>query len=134
MTTTTEIVLVGNLTADPELRTTPSGIFVCNARLAFTPYYPETKKQGETVFYNLTIWRQLGEHAAMTLHKGDRVIVAGTGSIREWTGNDGEIHKDKEINVTAIGPDLRYATATIVKMDKERDRAGGVEEAQEEMF
>lgn len=126
-----DIVRVGNLTEDPELRFTPANIAVCEARLAFEPYNRETKTRGETVFYRITIWRELGEHAAMSLHKGDRVIVVGQPSTREWTTNAGEARTDKIITARYIGPDLRFATVDgITKMSKQAT----TEEKQEEFF
>lgn len=125
-----EITRVGNLTEDPELRFTPAGIAVCEARLAFEPYDQETKKRGETVFYRLTIWRELGEHAAMSLHKGDRVIVVGQPSTREWTTNTGEARTDKIITVRSIGPDLRFATVDGITKVRKQDTT----EKQEEFF
>jgi single-strand DNA-binding protein len=74
------VTLVGNLTADPELRSTPTGLEVANLRLAVTPRIRQEDGswiQGETSFHTITVWRDQATNAVETLTKGARVIVVG---------------------------------------------------------
>ena len=110
-----DVTRIGNLTTDPELRFTPNGVAVAALDLAYQPYDVATKQRGETVFYHVTVWRDLGEHVAESLHKGDRVIVVGTPSVRDWEDRDGNKRQTREITASAIGPDLRWSTATVTR-------------------
>ena len=77
----TPITVIGNLTADPELRFTPSGAAVANFTVASTPrtFDRQTNewKDGEALFLNCSVWRQAAENAAESLVRGMRVIVSG---------------------------------------------------------
>jgi single-strand DNA-binding protein len=112
------VTLVGNLTADPELRFTPSGLQVANLRLAVTPRIRQQDgswTQGETSFHTVTVWRDQATNAAETLHKGARVIVVGRPKQRTWTDQDGTDHQVTEIDAEEIGPSLRWATAKVTR-------------------
>ena len=117
MSETERVTLVGNLTADPELRYTPSGLQVANLRLAVTPRVKDgdTWKDGETAFHTVTVWRDQAEHAAETLAKGARVIVVGRPKERSWTDQDGTEHEVTEVDAEEVGPSLRWATATLTR-------------------
>ena len=121
------VTLVGNLTADPELRFTPSGLQVANLRLAVTP---RTRQQdgswsdGETTFHTVNVWRDQAEHAAETLGKGARVIVVGRPKERSWTDQDGTTHQVTEVDAEELGPSLRWATATLTRVNG-RGRTSG---------
>ena len=117
MSETERVTLVGNLTADPELRYTPSGLQVANLRLAVTPRTREgdTWKDGETSFHTVTVWRDQAEHAAETLSKGARVIVVGHPKQRTWTDQDGTEHQVTEVDAEELGPSLRWATAKVTR-------------------
>jgi single-strand DNA-binding protein len=114
---TERVTLVGNLTADPELRYTPSGLQVANLRLAVTPRIREGDqwRDGETSFHAVTVWRDQAEHAAETLTKGARVIVVGRPKQRSWTDQDGTTHQVTEVDAEEVGPSLRWATATLTR-------------------
>src|SRR3954451_1057691 len=77
----TPITVIGNLTADPELRFTPSGAAVANFTVASTPRTFDRQsnewKDGEALFLNCSVWRQAAENAAESLVRGMRVIVSG---------------------------------------------------------
>jgi single-strand DNA-binding protein len=105
------MTLVGNLTADPELRYTPSGLQVANLRLAVTPRIREDDqwKDGETTFHTVTVWRDQAEHAAEPLTKGARVIVVGRPKERTWTDQDGTEHHVTEVDAEELGSSLRSA-------------------------
>jgi single-strand DNA-binding protein len=125
------VTLVGNLTADPELRFTPSGLQVANLRVAVTPRTRQedgTWKDGETSFHTVTVWRDQAEHAAETLHKGARVIVVGRPKERTWTDQDGTEHQVTEVDAEELGPSLRWATAKLTRTNGGRRAASQVNE------
>lgn len=113
----TIITLVGNLTADPELRFTPSGAPVANFTVASTPRTFDRAtsewKDGDAMFINCAVWRQAAENAAETLTKGMRVIVQGRLKSRSYETREGERRTVFEIEVDEVGPSLRYATAKV---------------------
>ncbi|MBA3489417.1 MAG: single-stranded DNA-binding protein [Longispora sp.] len=117
----TQVTVVGNLTDEPELRSTPSGVAVAKFTVAVNPrIFDKTSgewKDGEASFHRCTAWRQLAENIAGSLAKGTRVIVTGTLSERRWE-KDGEKRSGWEITADSCGPDLTYATATVQRMTK----------------
>jgi single-strand DNA-binding protein len=119
----TEITVVGNLGGDPELRFTPSGAAVCNFNLADQQRRknPQTDQweDGDTTWYRVNVWRQMAENVAESLSKGDRVIVKGRVTLREWTGTDGSTGKTLEITADLVGPDLKWATATVNRVARQ---------------
>jgi single-strand DNA-binding protein len=123
---TERLTLVGNLTADPELRFTPSGLQVANLRLAVTPRIKDgdSWKDGETTFHTVTVWRDQAEHAAETLTKGTRVIVVGRPKQRTWTDQDGTEHQVTEVDAEELGPSLRWATAKVTRTNGGRKASG----------
>jgi single-strand DNA-binding protein len=123
----TVITVVGNLTADPELRFTPSGAAVANFTVASTPrtFDRQTNewKDGEALFLRCNIWRQSAEHVAESLTRGTRVIVSGRLKQRSFETREGEKRTVIELEVDEIGPSLRYATAKVNK--SARGSSGG---------
>ncbi len=115
----TTITVIGNLTADPELRFTPSGAAVANFTVASTPRTFDREanewKDGETLFLNCSIWRQAAENVAETLTKGTRVIVNGRLKSRSYEDREGNRRTVFEIDVDEVGPSLRYATAKVTR-------------------
>ena len=115
----TTITLVGNLTADPELRFTPSGAAVANFTVASTPRTFDRQsnewKDGEAMFLNCAVWRQAAENVAESLQKGMRVIVHGRLKSRSYETREGERRTVFEVDVDEIGPALRYATAKVAR-------------------
>lgn len=113
----TVITVVGNLTADPELRFTPSGAAVANFTVASTPrtFDRQTNewKDGEALFMRCNIWRDAAENVAESLTKGSRVIVSGRLKQRSYETREGEKRTVVELEVDEIGPSLRYATAKV---------------------
>ncbi|CKO56670.1 single-stranded DNA-binding protein [Mycobacterium tuberculosis] len=109
----TTITIVGNLTADPELRFTPSGAAVANFTVASTPriYDRQTGewKDGEALFLRCNIWREAAENVAESLTRGARVIVSGRLKQRSFETREGEKRTVIEVEVDEIGPSLRYA-------------------------
>jgi single-strand DNA-binding protein len=121
----TPITVVGNLTADPELRFTPSGAAVANFTVASTPRTFDRQsnewKDGEALFLNCSVWRQAAENAAESLTRGMRVVVTGRLKARSYETREGEKRTVFEIDVDEIGPSLKYATAKVTKTS----RSGG---------
>ncbi len=115
----TVITVVGNLTADPELRFTPSGAAVANFTVASTPRMFDRQsnewKDGEALFMRCNIWREAAENVAESLTRGSRVIVQGRLKQRSYETREGEKRTVVELEVDEIGPSLRYATAKVTK-------------------
>ncbi len=123
----TVITVVGNLTADPELRFTPSGAGVANFTVASTPRTMDRQsgewRDGEPLFLRCNAWRDLAEHVAETLTRGMRVIVQGQLKQRSYETKEGEKRTVYELEVDEIGPSLRYATAQVTRAARTDGRA-----------
>jgi single-strand DNA-binding protein len=115
----TVITVVGNLTADPELRYTQSGLAVANFTIASTPRTFDRQsndwKDGEALFLRASCWREFAEHVASSLTKGSRVIAQGRLKQRSYQDRDGNNRTAIELEVEEIGPSLRYATAQVTR-------------------
>ena len=115
----TPITLIGNLTADPDLRFTPSGAAVANFTVASTPRTFDRQanewRDGESMFLNCSVWRQAAENVAESLTKGTRVVLSGRLKSRSYENREGEKRTVFEVEVDEIGPSLRYATAKVTK-------------------
>src|SRR6202008_3665991 len=113
----TVITVVGNLTADPELRFTPSGAAVANFTVASTPRMFDRQtnewKDGEALFLRCNVWRQAAENVAESLTRGSRVIVQGRLKQRSFETKEGEKRTVVEMEVDEVGPSLKYATAKV---------------------
>jgi single-strand DNA-binding protein len=125
----TPITVVGNLTADPELRFTPSGAAVANFTVASTPRTFDKQsnewKDGEALFLNCSVWRQAAENAAESLQRGMRVVVQGRLKARSYETREGEKRTVFEIDVDEVGPSLKYATAKVTKTSRSGGGQGG---------
>ena len=125
----TTITVVGNLTADPELRFTPSGAAVANFTVASTPRIYDRQsgewKDGEALFLRCNIWREAAENVAESLTRGSRVIVSGRLKQRSFETREGEKRTVVEVEVEEIGPSLRYATAKVNKASRSGGGGGG---------
>lgn len=104
---------VGNVGSVNDLRVSPQGKPWFKFTLAHTPYNPETREQGETVWYSCICFGNLAEHAVSTIETGMRVVVAGRPDINEYTDNQGENRIDRQILCDGVGPDLTFATASV---------------------
>jgi len=118
----TIITVVGNLTADPELRFTPSGAAVANFTVASTPrtFDRQTQewKDGDALFLRCNVWRQAAENVAESLTRGARVVVSGRLKQRSFETKEGEKRTVVELEVDEVGPSLRYATAKVTKASR----------------
>ncbi|MDQ2739035.1 MAG: single-stranded DNA-binding protein [Actinomycetota bacterium] len=125
----TVITVVGNLTADPELRFTASGAAVANFTVASTPRTLDRAsnewKDGEALFLRCSIWRQAAENVAESLTRGSRVIVSGRLKQRSFETKEGEKRTVIELEVEEIGPSLRYATAKVNRANRGPESGGG---------
>lgn len=95
-----KVMIIGRLTRDPEMRTTPSGVNVCQIGLA-TNYVYTNQQTGQKVeqveYHNVVLWRKLGEIAHQYLKKGARVYIEGRLQTRSWDGQDGQKRSKTEI-------------------------------------
>jgi single-strand DNA-binding protein len=118
----TIITVVGNVTADPELRFTPSGAAVANFTVASTPRTFDRQtgewKDGEALFMRCNIWRQAAENVAESLTRGMRVMVTGRLKQRSFETREGEKRTVVELEVDEVGPSLKYATAKVNKVSR----------------
>lgn len=124
MSQETVIVVVGNLTADPELRYTQNGLAVANMTIASTPrVFDKSKNEyvdGEALFLRASVWRDVAEHVAGSLHKGARVIAQGRLKQRSYETKEGEKRTTFELEIDEIGPSLRFATASVIRASSAR--------------
>ncbi|MGZ4533197.1 MAG: single-stranded DNA-binding protein [Mycobacteriaceae bacterium] len=118
----TIITVVGNLTADPELRFTPSGAAVANFTVASTPrkFNAQTSQweDMDALFMRCNVWRQAAENVAESLTRGSRVIVTGRLRQRSYDTKEGEKRTVVELEVDEVGPSLKYATAKVNKVSR----------------
>jgi single-strand DNA-binding protein len=125
----TIITVVGNLTADPELRFTPSGAAVASFTIASTPRTFDRNtnewKDGEALFLRCSLWRQAAENAAESLTRGTRVMVAGRLQFRSWENQEGEKRSAVEVEADEVGPSLKWATAKIERQTRSSSATSG---------
>ena len=125
----TTITVIGNLTADPELRFTPSGAAVANFTVASTPRTFDRQsnewKDGDTLFLRCSIWREAAENVAESLTKGTRVLVSGRLVQRSYETREGEKRTVYELQVDEVGPSLRYASAKVTRTQRSGGGGGG---------
>lgn len=124
MSNDTTVTVVGNLTAEPDLRFTPAGVAMAKFTVASTPRVFDREsnqwRDGEPLFLMCTAWRELAEHAAESLSKGSRVLVVGRLRLSKWETEAGEKRSAYGLDVDEVGPSLRFATATVKKMARAR--------------
>lgn len=124
----TQITIVGNLVADPEMRFTSSGTAVASFRVASTPRYFDREsgdwKDGDSLFLTCTVWRQYAENVAESLAKGARVIVVGRLKQRSYETREGEKRTVFEVDVDDVGPALKNATASVKRINRSGEGGG----------
>ena len=125
----TVITVIGNLTADPELRWTQSGAAVADFTVASTPRTYDRNagewRDGDTLFMRCSVWRDTAENVAESLRKGMRVIVQGRLTQRSYDTQQGERRTVVELQVDEVGPSLRYATAQVTRAASSGGSGGG---------
>lgn len=121
------ITVRGTLTRDPELRFTQGGKAVASSSIAVNHRYKKGDdwEDEDATFYNLTVWDQVAENFAQSAQKGDRVVVTGRPRIRKWETNEGDERQSLEIAVDEIGMSLRFATAEMTRLSRERVEGAG---------
>ena len=133
----TVITVVGNLTADPELRYTQNGLPVANFTIASTPRTFDRQanewKDGEALFLRASVWREFAEHVAGSLTKGMRVIAQGRLRQRSYQDREGNNRTAIELEVDEIGPSLRYATAQVTRAASNGGGGGGQSRPQQQV-
>jgi single-strand DNA-binding protein len=115
------VVLVGNITRDPELRFTPTGQATASFGLAVNRRWQNRQTQEweeATSFFDIVCWREMAENVAESLGKGARVVVTGRLDQRSWETADGEKRSKIEVVADEIGPSLRWATAQVTKNER----------------
>lgn len=121
------ITIIGNLAGDPELRFTTSGIAVVNFTIAQTPRTFDRNSQqwqdDETLWVRCTAWREYAENIAETLAKGMRVIAFGRLNARSFETKEGEQRTNWELTVEEVGPALRWATASVQRVQRNNGAA-----------
>lgn len=115
------ITISGNLTADPEMQFSPSGVGFARFTIASNRKWKDQNDewQEDTAFFRGTAWRELAEHMADSLSKGDRVIATGRLDQNEWEDKEGNKRSELQFNVYEIGPSLKYATAVVTRAQRQ---------------
>lgn len=125
----TIITVVGNLTGDPELRFTASGVAVASFTIASTPRSFDRQsnewKDGDALFMRCSLWREAAENVAESLTKGMRVVAQGRLVQRSFETREGEKRTVVELQVEEIGPSLRYASAKVTRNARSGGGNGG---------
>ncbi|MGW4369169.1 single-stranded DNA-binding protein [Nocardia takedensis] len=125
----TVLTVIGNLTADPELRFTPAGVAVTNFTVASTPRFFDRNanewRDGEALFLRCGIWREAAENVAESLTRGARVIVSGRLRQRSYETREGEKRTVVELEVDEVGASLKFATAKVNRVPRTTTSGGG---------
>ncbi len=132
MATDNAVVLVGNVTRDPELRFTNTGQPTASFGLAVNRRWQNRQTQEweeATSFFDVVCWREMAENVSESLSRGARVVVAGRLEQRSWETPDGDRRSKVEVVADEVGPSLRWATAHVTKNERrgpsEGSRGGG---------
>jgi single-strand DNA-binding protein len=127
-TDTNTITVSGNLTRDPEMRLTPSGISKVSFGIAVNRSWRNQQTnewEEQTSFFNVVAWRQLADNASASLTKGTRVVVTGRLEQRSWETEQGEKRSTVEIVADDIAPSLRFATAEVHRIERSGPEGAG---------
>ena len=122
------ITIVGNITRDPELRFTPTGVATAQFGVAVNRSWQNRQTQEweeATSFIDVVCWRDLADNVSESLQKGSRVIVTGRLEQRSWETQDGEKRSKVEIVADEVGASLRFATAQITRTERKGPGEGG---------
>lgn len=116
------ITIDGTLGRDPELSYAASGVALCKFSVANNRRWKDRNDewQEKTTWFNITVFNDLGENVAQSLTKGDRVIVVGRMEDNSWTDDEGKVHPRMELVADDVAPSLRWATAQVEKIKRER--------------
>jgi single-strand DNA-binding protein len=115
--TEANVSFAGNLTEDPEVRYTDSGIPRATFRVAVS-----SRREQKASFFTVIVWRDQAKHAAESLNKGSRVMVMGRLQQRSWTAEDGSARSTVEVVADELRPSLRWATATTTRTTRSQSQ------------
>ena len=118
------VTIVGNVTRDPEMRYTPSGVAKASFGVAVSRRWQNRQTQEweeQTSFFNVVCWRDMAENVCESIGKGARIVVTGRLEQRSWETESGDKRSVVEIVADDVGPSLRWATAEV----KRNERRGG---------
>ena len=118
------VVIVGNVTRDPELRYIPSGTPVTSFGVAWIQRCSQGVEE-KAHFFDVTCWRELAENVAESISKGSRVVVYGRLDYRSWESENGDKRSAVQIVADEVSPSLRWATAEVTKTDRRADGGSG---------
>jgi single-strand DNA-binding protein len=110
------VSFAGNLTADPEVRYTESGIARAMFRMAVSG-----RREQQASFFTVIVWRDQAKHAAQSLSRGSRVVDLGRLQQRSWTAEDGSARSVVEVVAEELGPSLQWATATTTRATRSQE-------------
>jgi single-strand DNA-binding protein len=133
-----KLTIIGNLTRDPELRTTSTGLNVCTFTVAVNRRRSGNSNQPEADFFRVSAWRQLGENCQRYLAKGRKVAVVGAVSVSTYTGNDGNTRASLEVTADDVeflssrNEDAGYAPAAPAQSIPAAPAMNGFEEVDDE--
>lgn len=133
-----KLTIIGNLTRDPELRTTSTGLNVCSFTVAVNRRRSGNSNQPEADFFRVSAWRQLGENCQRYLAKGRKVAVVGSVSVSTYTGNDGTTRATLEVTADDVeflssrNEDAGYAPAAPAQSIPAAPAMNGFEEVDDE--
>lgn len=127
-----KLTIIGNLTADPELRTTPDGINVCNFTVAVNRKKTQNNPDPGADFFRVTVWRERGEMCAKYLSKGKKACVIGAVSVRAYTARNGEPAASLEVTAEEVEflSTRSESQENAVKTDAKRDERTGFEQVE----
>lgn len=119
------VTVVGNLCSDPELRETSGGVAVADLRIAENRNYRDSsgRWQQTSSFYSVEVWRTVAEHAAASLHRGDRVVAVGRMRQVEWTTDTGQTRRRYVVDADELAASIRFATVAVSRADDDIEEA-----------
>ena len=122
------VTIVGNVTRDPEMRYTPSGVAKASFGVAVSRRWQNRNSQEweeQTSFFNVVCWREMAENVCESIGKGARIVVSGRLEQRSWETENGDKRSVVEIVADDIGPSLRWATAEVRRNERKGGFDGG---------
>lgn len=111
-------MLIGNLTRDPDLRTTPSGTSVCNFTLAVSRRFSNQQGEREADFIPVVVWRTQAENCAKYLRKGSQVAISGSIQTRSYEAQDGSRRYVTEI----VADEVKFLSRTVGRPEASGDQ------------
>lgn len=124
-----QVIVTGNVANKPTLGTTPGGVSVASMRLGYTPRRLDRESgqwvDGQTSWVTVKCWRKLADHVAMSLTKGDPVVVKGVIQVRQFTDKDGNPRQATEVLASAVGHDLNRGLTHFIREVRKPAPVGG---------